>query len=402
MDFKIEIPEYVNAVLNNLEVCGFEAFVVGGCVRDCLMGKTPYDWDICTNATPEQTMAAFENQMPVIPTGIKHGTVTIVSDGKPIEVTVYRTDSGYDDFRHPSEIKFIKDIRGDLSRRDFTVNAMAYNHKKGIIDLFDGQKDLKNGILRCVGTANLRFGEDALRIMRALRFAAVCSLNIEDETAKAIHENKGLLKCIAVERIYTELKKLLTAEKPSKILIEYRDVFEEIIPEAFAAENFDENLFKAIDKLKADSGLRFTAILYSLENPREILARLKTDKEIRSRICSVNQMAEEEAPLSKCDVKRIMHKWGKDAAFDWFLINEKIKNDNRYSDAIKYAEEILMNNECFELSSLAVNGSDLIELGITSGHEIGEKLKLLLTAVIDGKEENKKNSLLAYLMSKEN
>ncbi len=402
MDFEIKIPDYVNKVIDNLEAEGFEAFVVGGCVRDSVMGKSPSDWDVCTNALPEQTVAVFEDKMPVIPTGIKHGTVTALSDGKPIEITVYRSESGYEDCRHPSDIKFLSQIDGDLSRRDFTVNAMAYNPKTGIIDLFGGRKDLEAGILRCVGDANSRFREDALRIMRALRFAAVCSLEIEAETANAIRKNRGLLEKISVERIYAELKKILTADEPSQILIEYRDVFEVIMPEAFGDESFCADCCRAADRLPKTEALRLAAILYPSRAAYDILTRLKTDKETRNRVCAALETAEEELPQNRTEIKKLLSTKGAEAVCDALELNAALKNDDRYINILEIINDIHKKGECCTLSQLALGGADLIQLGYKPGREMGELLNCLLTAVIEGRAENEKNSLLTYLESKEN
>lgn len=401
MKIKINIPEFVARVINAMECNGFEAFVVGGCVRDSLMGKKPHDWDVCTNALPQQIISVLDGEFRVIPTGIKHGTVTVISDNNPIEVTTYRTESGYTDYRHPSSVSFVGDISGDLMRRDFTVNAMAYSEKKGIIDLFGGADDIKNGVLRCVGNADMRFCEDALRIMRALRLSAVCELETARDTDLAIRKNKGLLCHIAVERIYTELKKLLTAEKPSNILIEYRDVFEEIIPEVFSIDVFDINRIKAIDNLQIGD-LRLAALVCAADNPREILARLKTDKETRRRAEAIKGLEEEEVPDSKIAVKRLLKTRGEAAVCDWLTINAAINRDKKYVYALEGAKQIIENRECYSLKNLAVNGSDLTERGIAFGGEVGKILDELLSAVIDDRVKNEKNSLLAYLMSKEN
>ena len=205
---KFNLPEFVKKALIRTNEAGEEAFIVGGCVRDILMGKTPHDWDITTSAKPEKTKEIFSS-FKTVDTGLKHGTVLVLIDGEPLEITTYRIDGEYTDCRHPDSVSFTSDIENDLSRRDFTVNAMAYNDEKGLVDLFGGEDDIRNKIIRCVGDADKRFNEDALRIMRALRFSSTLGFTIESETKKAILKNRELLNNVAKERISTELLKLL-------------------------------------------------------------------------------------------------------------------------------------------------------------------------------------------------
>ncbi len=339
--------------------------MVGGCVRDFLMEKIPSDWDVCTNAKPEQTLDVLKDGFSVIPTGVKHGTVTVISDGNPVEVTTYRSESGYSDFRRPESVSFLSSIDGDLSRRDFTVNAMAYNHEKGIIDLFGGAEDLKNGILRCVGNPDTRFREDALRIMRALRFSAVCSFEIEDETSRSIIKNAELLKEISVERIYTELKKLLLSKQPSYIFDKYSSVFGQIIPEILCGIRFD-----VLDSLPKELPVRLAALFYGTYAEREILSRLKTDKEIRAAVCAISECTEKEVPKDKAELKLMMNKYGEDAVRNSFKLNLLIKdNKEMYRNAIESVDEIIGNKECYLISQLDINGSDLIKCGIKRGEK---------------------------------
>ena len=225
----IKIPHYITEVLNMLYDKGFEAYLVGGCVRDALMGKAPHDFDLTTNATPDEMLSCF-SEMKIIETGLKHGTVTVVSDGENVEITTYRIDGKYVDNRHPEEVLFTRNIHEDLSRRDFTVNAIAYSPKDGIVDIFDGQKDIKNKIIRCVGSPDNRFAEDGLRIIRALRFASVLGFTINEKTSESIHNNKELLKNISAERIFAELKKLICGICAKEIISDYFDVFSFVFP----------------------------------------------------------------------------------------------------------------------------------------------------------------------------
>ncbi len=393
MNIKIKIPDYVKKLMRYLDTMGFEAFVVGGCVRDCCLGKSPLDWDVCTNATPDIMIKILQEKFSVIPTGIKHGTVTVISDGKQIEVTTYRSDGKYLDSRHPECVNFLPSIEGDLSRRDFTVNAIAYNEKIGFVDLFDGILDINNKILRAVGEASIRFSEDALRILRGLRFSAVCSFEIEEETKNAIHSSKNLLKNISAERIYTEIEKLLLAKYPSKILIEYRDVFEVIIPEVFGEKFFDRHICKMVDKMPYDKILRLATMLVFAKNPNEILKRLKVDNQTRKKVCSIIENADIELPQDKIAAKKMLKKFGKDLTYNIIEISgikrgcfdemSKIREVAR-----EFTQSILKSEECYCLGMLAIDGSDLIQAGFEKGPEIGNILNRLLDEVIDEKIEN--------------
>ena len=236
----IKLPKSVELILSKLNNCGYEAYIVGGCVRDSIIGTTPHDWDICTSALPEQVMEVFEGYK-IIPTGLKHGTVTIIIDDAQYEVTTYRIDGKYEDNRHPKEVSFTSDLKEDLSRRDFTINAMAYNPSIGLVDYFGGKKDIRKKLIKCVGNPDERFNEDALRIMRTLRFASTYGFVITEETSSAVHCNVALLNNIAKERINTELCKLLCGEGVLEILLNYNDVISTIIPELKPCIGFNQN-----------------------------------------------------------------------------------------------------------------------------------------------------------------
>lgn len=399
----ILIPGHINSILTYLEAAGFEAFVVGGCVRDSLRGAAPHDWDVCTSALPSETTAVLSGIMTVIPTGIKHGTVTVVSNGKTVEVTTFRSESDYTDHRRPSSVKFLHTIDGDLSRRDFTVNAMAYNNKHGLIDMFGGLDDLNKGILRCVGNPTMRFTEDGLRIMRALRFSAACRLNIEPNTAAAIHDCRKLLLNISSERIFSELKGLLLSEKPSALLIEYRDVFEVILPEAFASGSFCAEFIRMTDILPQNFSLRFAALLFNIdkESISSVMSRLKADGETRRCVYTVIDECTA-PPASEIAAKHMLCKLGVSSVYNilnFGLARASICGGDTaaYSNAIKAVDNIIQNGECFSLSDLDITGRDLIDFGIPAGPEIGRILDRLLCDVIDGKTENRKSSLAARI-----
>ena len=274
---KINLPDGASAILMALQSHGFDAYMVGGCVRDSLLGKEPKDWDICTSALPSQVEEIFSG-FRVLETGIEHGTVTVLMDDGQYEVTTFRTDGAYSDFRRPDSVSFVSDIKEDLARRDFTVNAMAYN-QQGLLDLYGGRDDIQNKVISCVGNADERFGEDALRMMRALRFAAVYGFTIAPETARSIHRNKDLLNHIAVERINVELCKLLLGSYSLQILLDYSDVMSVIIPEFKPCVGFDQNnryhqytvydhMMYAVSRCKSnDLSVRLALFLHDIGKP---------------------------------------------------------------------------------------------------------------------------------------
>lgn len=371
-DLKMTIPPHAAVALERLNAAGFEACVVGGCVRDTLIGRIPGDWDICTSALPEQTRAVFESEFRVIDTGIKHGTVTVISDGQPLEITTYRTEGGYTDHRRPDSVTFVTDIRDDLSRRDFTVNAMAYSPQSGLIDLFGGRDALDRRLIRCVGDPEKRFGEDALRILRALRFAAVLEFEIDEDTARAAHKMSSLLENIAVERIYIELKKLLSAPAAARIVSDFGDVIA-------AAAGTLPTAAKAVSK--------DTAVAFSLHfaDAASVLTRLKAPKAV---ITSASAIQTSAMPANLPDALRLMGKLGDD---DFARFSE-------YSALLGADTELLEQAQNSDLpckiSQLAVSGKDLTAHGIPAGPKMGKALNLLLDAVMEGRLTNEKYALL--------
>ena len=396
---RIEIPDYVKKVLKSLERAGFKAFIVGGCVRDSIMGKIPDDWDVCTSARPEQTMRVFNGIMPAIPTGIKHGTITILSDKIPVEVTTFRIDGSYSDKRRPDSVSFVTDITRDLSRRDFTINSMAYNTGEGLVDPFGGRKDISRGVIRCVGEPEKRFSEDALRIIRAIRFASICGFRIEGETENAIREMSESLREIAMERIYAELRKLLSAKKPSEVLIKYRDVFEKILPECFGSGNFDTKLCMAADKLPRVFALRLAAVCASAgEKINPVMHHLKADSKTIRRVCRIVENQTAKPPASKAEVLNLLREFGAETTVDiaeFKIAAEENDSSNQWKSALLKIRRAVDNNECYSPAQLDINGSDLIKCGIR-GQMIGEVLNGLLTAVISGKCQNSKTELLEF------
>ena len=436
----LNIPSKAKTIITLLENAGFEAFCVGGAVRDSIMGLNPTDWDITTSASPEDTVMVFKDYKTV-DTGLKHGTLTVVIDKTPFEVTTYRVDGDYNDNRHPENVHFTKKLSDDLSRRDFTVNALAYNDKTGLVDLYGGQEDIYNSIIKTVGNPSARFQEDGLRIMRALRFASVLGFAIESETAKAIHDNKDLLKNISAERLAVELSKLVCGKNAFNILTEYWDVLSIFIPEIKSAVGFKqygkkhaydvwEHICHTVDTIPQDKILRLTMLLHDLgkipthkldENgnstfknhatiggdmAREILTRLRFDKKTINRVSFLVANHDFEPPLSKTDLKKHLKNKTVDdiktlltiKKSDRGALSESYRDISKESEqCLKWLDEIEKNNECCKIAQLAITGDDLKKKGL-KGEDIGKALDTLLDAVIEGKLQNKKEDLLTYYL----
>jgi len=433
----IKMPDEVQYIINTLQAHGHEAYVVGGCVRDSLLGKEPKDWDICTPSLPEQTVKYFEG-CRVIETGLRHGTVTLMLGGMPFEITTYRIDGEYTDNRRPDQVKFVSSLREDLSRRDFTVNAMAYNPEMGIVDFFDGLGDLNAGIIKCVGDPDKRFREDALRIMRALRFASVLSYSIDRETAAAMHDNRGRLKNIAAERIASELNKLITGSGVRGVLSEHLPVVFEIIPELAPAAGFEQNnphhchdvlghILHSVENAPVDVVVRLAMLFHDIAKPGcytesdgvghfyghpkissdmagRILSRLKYDNHTLEAVVLLVLHHDREIPPVPKSVKRWMNKIGEERFAQLIEAKKadamaqspdhrakKLEILNKISGL---AEQIIKQQQCFSLKDLAVNGRDLMAAGVSEGEQIGVMLNCLLDMVIDGQVENDKTELL--------
>lgn len=430
-----------------IEKAGFEAYAVGGCVRDSIMNKNCHDVDITTSAKPYQTEDIMKkNDIKFIETGLKHGTITALVDGEPFEITTYRTDGDYNDNRHPENVEFVTDIKEDLSRRDFTINAMAYNKSDGIVDLFNGQQDINNKLIRCVGNADTRFKEDALRIMRAIRFSSVLSFDIEEKTKKAIFDNKELLKNVSAERIFTELSKLLLGDNAFDVLMRYREVLAVIIPELspmFDCQQINpwhvydvwEHTCKAVVSCPKDLKLRMTMLLHDVGKPVKkttdengidhfkghqqvsadlshgILKRLKVSNEIYDYVMTLIPIHDITInPERKC-VKRWLGRIGEEylkALLEVKRADKLAQNSEKTQKEIEtldlISEEIhsiIIENEAVSIKDLSVNGFDLINLGI-KGKAIGETLNILLEKVISDELPNDKSILLEYVKSNTN
>lgn len=432
------IPDEAKYIIDTLTMSGYEAYCVGGCVRDLLMGTAANDCDITTNATADEIKKVFRNER-IIETGIKHGTVTVILNSLPFEITTYRIESTYSDNRHPDEVTFTRNLSEDLSRRDFTVNSIAYNEKDGFIDLFEGRKDIENKIIRCVGSPEKRFKEDSLRILRGLRFASTLGFTVEEETKKAMLECRHLIKNISAERIFTELSKMLCGKNIKSILTEFAPVLGEIIPEINKMNGFCQHNFHHIYDVLTHTAvvventppllhLRLSALFHDSAKPfcfsldengvghfyshasksaeiaEKRLCELRCDNKTKEAVIRLIKLHDTPIEESERIIKRRLASMGRELFADLIALKRadtaglapEFSERNYHFDRLEaLADEILQKEECFSLKHLAVNGRDMIELGL-KGREIGEILDILLEAVIDGQTENERVILIEY------
>ncbi len=435
----IEIPEKAAVILSTLHQAGFEAYVVGGCVRDSILKKIPGDWDITTSAKPMEIKQLFRR---TVDTGIEHGTVTVMLGKEGFEITTYRIDGEYADGRHPKDVIFTANLREDLRRRDFTINAMAYNTEEGLIDIFGGMEDIGKKLIRCVGDPQERFGEDALRIMRAVRFSAQLDYQIETRTKEAIAALSHTLSKISAERIQTELVKLLCADYPGKIRDAWKmGILRIILPELDRCMSVEQNnphhmysvgehMIMATENVRADRVLRLTMLFHDIAKPvtmtedeqgirhfhghaaksaemaREIMNRLKFDKETLTRVCNLIYYHDRHVGMdtTPADVRKAIYEVGEN---DFPLLLEVKKADMLAQSTYQRSEkekvlvyvqkiysDILMHEDCLSLKKLAVRGQDLIAAGLNPGRELGDILQAMLMDVLKCPEHN----TYAYLM----
>ena len=388
----MNMPKDVEFIIEEIEKNGFEAFIVGGCVRDALLHKEPEDWDITTSAKPEEIKKIFKK---TIDTGIEHGTVSILLGRNTYEVTTYRLDGKYSDGRHPDKVEFSPLLEEDLKRRDFTINAMAYSKKVGLVDLFEGEKDLKKGIIRCVGVAKERFGEDALRMLRAIRFSAVLGFEIEENTAKAIVEIAPNLLKVSKERVLVEFNKSLLSSNVEKVNLIFEYGLYKYISKSFEKlEKQDINSLKLINKLSKKKYIRLVAF-FSYANKDialSILKELKSDNDTYNRVKVLLSYLREDIEETGYGIKKLLNNIESDN-FDSLLELKNIflKEDIKKVKIIK--DEIISNNEAYKLSMLAITGRDLINLGIEKGPNIGKILEYLLDEVMKSQLNNHKKEL---------
>ena len=390
---KMIYPQYVKMILDRMESAGYEAFVVGGAVRDTILGRTVNDYDITTSAMPEETAEVFSD-LHVIMTGLKHGTVTVVADRNPIEITTYRVDGDYTDSRHPDGVRFTRSIDEDLARRDFTVNAMAHSEKRGLVDLFGGVGDLEASLIRAVGDPHKRFTEDALRIMRAFRFASKLGFEIEENTLRAARECRLGLANISTERKTTELEGIMLGRgvKKALLLMEEAGIFEVIAPDL----KLDISRLERVSELKSDFACRMAFCLIGQENADKYISSLRLSNAVGGRIRKLVLLASK--PLeadTDPKLRRLMAQAGDELPF--LLDIKKIFGDDTEGIAAR-AEIIKKRGDCIDLKSLAVSGKDLAALGI-NGTAVGATLKALLEAVLDDPTINTREKLMELALT---
>ena len=443
----IKLPETTAYIIERIEKNGFEAFAVGGCIRDSLLGRVPNDWDITTSAKPADIMNIFEN---TVETGIEHGTVTVVIDKEPYEVTTYRIDGDYTDGRHPDSVEFTENIEEDLSRRDFTINAMAYNNSTGLVDVFGGREDLENRVIRCVGNPKKRFEEDALRMMRGIRFSAQLGFSIDKDTFKAIEEMADSISAVSIERINVEFTKTLMSDAKKIMIYHETGILKNVLPELYTIEK--ENLRKdfSIKKsikmgidcanlCKKDLACRLAGFFVyineaiGIENTKKILKKMRYDNKTISKTCELLKYSMRNISNNKEDLKYLLMKLDsvelledlidlKAAEVDTYLETQKKifeyeSTKNYESDKVglevleaftveslivlnnveNTLKEIVDNKECFRVKDLDINGKDLIAAGVKPGKEIGEMLNKILKEVIKNPDINKKEKLLEII-----
>lgn len=432
----MKINAAAEKIIRRLEEAGYESWLVGGCVRDLVMRKTPSDWDIASAAPPESVRKVFEG-IPVIPTGLKHGTVTVVMDGQRIEVTTFRKDGDYSDGRRPESVQFVNDLQVDLSRRDFTINAIAYAPGRGIADPFNGKADIARKRLRTVGNPDRRLGEDGLRIMRALRFSAILDFEIDRMLSSALHRNKALLRRIAMERISAELMKMLPGKRIFEILTEFPDVFEVFMPEITPCVGFDQrnphhaldvwgHIASAVEAAPTDGFLRLALLFHDLGKPdvfsvgddgvghfyrheqwseriaRKRLNALKFDKKTIQGVCELIHW--HDSVIDKRHITRWLGRLGETRLRQ--LLEIKLSDALAHTETFREKrmveiarirralDQAIADAHCVRLADLAIKGGDLMKAGVPEGHMIGKILKALLQEVIDDRISNEREALM--------
>lgn len=436
---EIKIPLYAAELMQTLESAGYEVWCVGGCVRDALMGVTPHDWDLCTSAMPDEMLEVFGSHR-TIPTGLKHGTLTVLNRGEMVEITTYRCDGDYLDHRRPESVTFVRDIKNDLERRDFTMNAICLDLRGRIYDPFDGEGDIERGLIRCVGEPRRRFDEDALRIFRAVRFAAKTGFPVDKDTLDAAMDMRQLLNEVSAERLYSELKSLLIQPHAGDALREHREIIAQVIPEIRCCFDYPQNnphhcydvwghITHSVDSIRPDPLLRTVMLLHDIGKPdkhtvdangidhfklhqlrsadmaNDILMRLKSDTASRKKTAALIAEHDNRIPAEVRSVKRFISKYDFDFFSDWLEVRraDTLAQSN-YFRAEKLAEldelkrigdELREQSACLKITDLAIGGSELIELGF-SGKAIGDMLRLMLNEVVEERLENVASALTAF------
>ncbi len=434
----IAIPTPPQKAINMLNNAGFEAYIVGGCVRDSLLGKQPGDWDITTSALPEQVQAVFADYRTIL-TGVQHGTVTVVFDETPLEITTYRVDGDYADNRHPLQVLYTPSLKEDLQRRDFTINAMAYHPEIGLVDHYSGMADLSAGRIACVGDPEQRFTEDALRILRALRFSSTLDFPIEKMTAAAAHRLAPLLRRISSERIAAELTKLLCGKGVKRVLLEHSAVLGVVLPELAASFDLQqvnpwhyltvyEHTAETVAAIPPVPHLRWTMLLHDVGKPacytrdaqgidhfsghpevsaamaEQAMTRLKMDNQTIATVKKLIMHHDDYLTLTDKSLLRVLNRLGVEGALDMVDIQraDVVGQHPDKRDRLTYLDEIekrlrqlIAEKACFSMADLAVNGDDLLKLGYQPGRKLGDVLHSLLEAVMDGTLPNESSALVA-------
>ncbi len=434
---KMNLPKDVENIIEKLESAGFEAYAVGGCVRDTMLGKEPKDWDITTSAKPELVKELFGH---TIDTGIVHGTVTVMQNHTGYEVTTYRIDGEYEDARHPKEVIFTASLEEDLKRRDFTINAMAYSPKSGLVDLFEGEKDLERGIIRCVGVATERFTEDALRMLRAIRFSAQLGFVIEERTGEAIYKLAATIGKISAERIATELIKTITSDHPDYFLRAYElGLTRYVLPEfdrmmATPQNNkhhkycVGEHSIVSMTEIAPEKNLRLAMLLHDVAKPLcvsvdekgehyyghpelgakmavDIMKRLKLDNDTIAKVKTLILYHDDRPEITPKSVRRMMNRIGVEFLPNLILVKRAdvlAQSEYKQADKLAYIDALekayllaLENEECVSVRDLKIDGKDLLKLGLSQGKAIGDCLKYLLEQVLENPKVNEKAKLEA-------
>ena len=383
----IQLPAPVKYAMNMLNRAGYQAYIVGGCVRDILLGHEPHDYDVTTSATPEEMLELFRRER-LVTNGLKHGTVTLIKYGDAVEMTTFRIDGEYTDGRHPDAVEFTGNLYEDVARRDFTMNALCWNGETGLIDYVDGEADIQKKIVRCVGDPDRRFREDALRILRALRFSSVLDFDIDPLTAQCARDNRELLKKVSAERILVEVRKLLVGVRAEQILMDFRSVFEVVMPE-LCDLTADEYMLAArrVSLTPPAPELRLAALLYGVapEKISECAVRLKFSRVSRRFIETAGKNAARPMPVNRYEMRKMLGELGEE------MLSGLIELRN--ADVKAMCHLVIQQGDCVSIKQLAVNGEDVFLVGVTR-KKTGACLNALLDAVMAGRVENEKEALL--------
>ena len=386
---KIKMPEAVSMIIHRLQAAGFEAYSVGGCVRDALLSRSPCDWDVTTSATPDQIKSIFSR---TVDTGIKHGTVTVLVHSDSFEVTTYRIDGKYLDGRHPESVSFTRSLTEDLLRRDFTINAMAYNDESGLVDPYGGEKDLAAGIIRCVGDPMARFGEDALRMLRAIRFAASLSFKIEGATMTAISTLSPSISVVSPERICAELNKLLTSDHPELIRLLYDTGLAKAVMPRLATlfeRGIEDDLLSSLSRSTPDRVVRWSVLTHFTGAAAEIMHGLRFDNKTTESVCLLTSHSDASyKDISRTGLKKVMAVLGTPILPSWFDFLDALYGEGFSQQLRETSDDILEKCECFLISDLALSGKDILEMGCPKGVVVGKILGKLLDIVTEDPHKN--------------